>query len=61
MLPGNGAPVFIHPCHVCGKPGHFGEHVKLSQGQAGTWTCFEHWPGRAAAAERRREQAGDAF
>lgn len=48
MLPGNGGPVFDHPCHVCGGRAPFGERVDLLRGQPGQWTCFEHWPGRAA-------------
>lgn len=61
-IEGSGGTAFLHPCHVCGNPNApFGERVSLLKGQPGTWTCFEHWPGRARIEAERAEQAGDAF
>lgn len=38
------APVFLHPCSVCGSVAPFGVGVRLTRGQLGRWFCAEHRP-----------------
>lgn len=42
-LAATGAPMFIHPCAVCGSErAHFGFDVSLRKDQPGFWLCYEH-------------------
>lgn len=59
-IEGGSGIAFSHPCHVCGNPlAPFGEGVALLKSQPGRWTCWEHWPGRADADERRSRVEAD--
>jgi hypothetical protein len=33
-----------HVCEVCGTTARWGHGVRLLQGQAGRWYCFQHRP-----------------
>ena len=42
----NGAPIFHHPCEVCGNPNApFGYGVSIIKHRPGNWRCTEHRKG----------------
>lgn len=57
FLKSRGGPKFMHLCCKCDRWGAFGVDVNLRKAMdeqnvdlAGTWYCFEHWPGRVTNA-----------